>query len=314
MRVIKPQRIRKGDTIGIISPASSPDDLTRIEKSVNYFEKLGYRVEVGKNVWKERGYLAGEDSERLDDFHAMFKNKNVKAIFCVRGGYGSGRLLDKINYKLIKENPKIFVGYSDITALQLAIFSHTGLVTFAGPMPAVDFWQDEVSKFTEENFWRLITSNKKIGKLINPNGEGFYLLAKGKTEGRLLGGNLALITSLMGTKYLPSFKNSILLLEDIGEPPYRVDRFLNQLRLGNILHDTSGIILGRFVDCYENDTSKKTLTLNQVITDYFEKLNKPVIYNFKHGHISENISIPFGLKCNLNASRGIAEIKESAVL
>ena len=117
MRVIKPQRIRKGDTIGIISPASSPDDLTRIEKSVNYFEKLGYRVEVGKNVWKERGYLAGEDSERLDDFHAMFKNKNVKAIFCVRGGYGSGRLLDKINYKLIKENPKIFVGYSDITAL-----------------------------------------------------------------------------------------------------------------------------------------------------------------------------------------------------
>ena len=314
MRVIKPQRIRKGDTIGIISPASSPDDLTRIEKSVNYFEKLGYRVEVGKNVWKERGYLAGEDSERLDDFHAMFKNKNVKAIFCVRGGYGSGRLLDKINYKLIKENPKIFVGYSDITALQLAIFSHTGLVTFAGPMPAVDFWQDEVSKFTEENFWRLITSNKKIGKLINPNGEGFYLLAKGKTEGRLLGGNLALITSLMGTKYLPSFKNSILLLEDIGEPPYRVDRFLNQLRLGNILHDTSGIILGRFVDCYENDTSKKTLTLNQVITDYFEKLNKPGIYNFKHGHISENISIPFGLKCNLNASRGIAEIKESAVL
>ena len=314
MRAIKPQRIRKGDTIGIISPASSPDDLTRIEKSVNYFEKLGYRVEVGKNVWKERGYLAGEDSERLDDFHAMFKNKNVKAIFCVRGGYGSGRLLDKINYKLIKENPKIFVGYSDITALQLAIFSHTGLVTFAGPMPAVDFWQDEVSKFTEENFWRLITSNKKIGKLINPNGEGFYLLAKGKTEGRLLGGNLALITSLMGTKYLPSFKNSILLLEDIGEPPYRVDRFLNQLRLGNILHDTSGIILGRFVDCYENDTSKKTLTLNQVITDYFEKLNKPVIYNFKHGHISENISIPFGLKCNLNASRGIAEIKESAVL
>jgi len=314
MRVIKPQRIRKGDPIGIISPASSPDDLTRIEKSVNYFEKLGYRVEVGKNVWKERGYLAGEDSERLDDFHAMFKNKNVKAIFCVRGGYGSGRLLDKINYKLIKENPKIFVGYSDITALQLAIFSHTGLVTFAGPMPAVDFWQDEVSKFTEENFWRLITSNKKIGKLINPNGEGFYLLAKGKTEGRLLGGNLALITSLMGTKYLPSFKNSILLLEDIGEPPYRVDRFLNQLRLGNILHDTSGIILGRFVDCYENDTSKKTLTLNQVITDYFEKLNKPVIYNFKHGHISENISIPFGLKCNLNASRGIAEIKESAVL
>jgi muramoyltetrapeptide carboxypeptidase len=314
MRAIKPQKIRKGDTIGIISPASSPEDLTRIDKSVKYFEKLGYRVEVGKNVGKERGYLAGEDSERLDDFHAMFKNKNVKAIFCVRGGYGSARLLDKINYKLIKDNPKIFVGYSDITAMQLAIYSQTGLVTFAGPMPAVDFWQDEVSEFTEENFWRLITSNKKVGKLINPNEEKFFLLSKGKTEGRLLGGNLALITSLMGTKYLPAFKNSVLLLEDIGEPPYRVDRFLNQLRLGNILHDTGGVILGRFVDCYENDTSKKTLTLNQVIIDYFEKLNKPVIYNFKHGHIAENISIPFGLKCNLNATRGIVEILENAVL
>ena len=313
MRIIKPKKLQKGDVIGVISPASSPDELTKIEKGVSYLEKLGFRVEVGKNVGKERGYLAGEDSERLEDFHNMFKDKNVKAIFSVRGGYGSGRLLDKINYKLIKQNPKIFVGYSDITAIQNAIFSQTGLITFAGPMVAVDFCQDEVNGFTEEHFWKIITSNKKIGKLSNPNDEKFFILSKGLGKGRILGGNLAVLTTLLGTKYFPKMKGEILLIEDIGEPPYRIDRFLNHLKLANVLNSVSGIILGRFVDCYENDTSKKTLTLNQVILDYFENIKKPVIYNFKHGHIDENLTIPFGLKCNLNASRGIVEILENAV-
>jgi len=314
MRTLKPKKIQKGDIIGIISPASSPDDLTRIEKGVTYLEKLGYRTEVGKHVGKERGYLAGEDSERLEDIHYMFRNKNIKAIFCLRGGYGSARLLDKLNYKLIKQNPKILVGYSDITALQAAIYSKTGLVTFAGPMLAVDFWQDEVNEFTEENFWKLITSNKKIGKLINPNEEKFFILSKGSAKGKILGGNLAVLVSLLGTKYFPKMKGEILMIEDIGEPPYRVDRFLNQLRLSNILNSVSGVILGRFVDCYENDSAKKSLSLNQVIIDYFENLKKPVLYNFKHGHIAENLTVPFGLKCNLNASRGIVEILENAVL
>lgn len=313
MRTLKPKKLQKGDVIGIISPASSPDDLTKIEKGVKYLEKLGYRVEVGKNVGKERGYLAGEDSERLEDFHSMFRNKFVKAIISVRGGYGSARLIDKINYKLIKQNPKIFVGYSDITALQNAIFSQTGLITFAGPMLAVDFWQEEVNSFTEEHFWKMITSNKKVGKLCNPSDEKFFILSKGSAKGRILGGNLAVLTTLLGTKYFPKMKGEILLVEDIGEPPYRVDRFFNHLRLANVLNSVSGVILGRFVDCYENDPTKKSLTLNQVIIDFLENIRKPVIYNFKHGHISENITVPFGLKCNLNASRGIVEILENAV-
>lgn len=313
MRVIKPKKLNIGDTIGIISPASSPDDLTRIQKGVLYLEKLGYRVEVGKNVGKERGYLAGKDDERLADFHSMFKNNDIKAIFCVRGGYGSGRLIDKINFNLIRNNPKIFVGYSDITALQLAIMKMTGLVTFAGPMVAVDFWQDEVNPFTEENFWRVLTSNKKIGRLQNPNSEKFYVLRRGKAEGRLMGGNLALMCSLMGSKYFPSFKDAVLLVEDIGEQPYRVDRLLNQLKLAKILKQVSGLILGRFVDCYETDQTKKTLTLNEVIADYFNSAGFPVIYNFKHGHITENITIPWGVKCSINAAREIIEITESAV-
>ncbi len=313
MRIIKPKRLRKGDIIGIISPASSPDDLSKINRGVEYLEKLGYRVEVGKNVGQEIGYLAGEDAQRVDDLHSMFKNKHIKAIFSVRGGYGSARLLDKINYTLIRENPKIFVGYSDINALQLAFIKKAGLVTFAGPMVAVDF-HDEVSPFTEEIFWRIITSNKKIGKLSNPNSEKIYTLTKGRGTGRILGGNLSILTSLIGTSYLPKFDGMILLLEEINEAPYRVDRMLNQLRLAKILKNLEGIILGRFVDCYETDPTKKTLTLNEVIFEYFQNGNIPVVYNFKHGHIKDNITIPFGVKCILNASRNFIEIPENAVL
>lgn len=312
MGIIKPKRLKTGDTIGIISPASSPDDLSKISRGVQYLEKLGYRVEIGKNVGSQEGYLAGSDTQRLADLHEMFKNKNVKAIFSIRGGYGSGRLLDKIDYKLIRNNPKIFVGYSDINALQMAFFTKTGLVTFAGPMVAVDF-HDEVSPFTEEVFWRTITSNKKIGKLQNPRHEKFYLLNKGRAQGRILGGNLSLLSSLLGTEYLPKLKDSILLLEDINEAPYRIDRMLNQLRLNKILKQVKGVILGHFVDCVETDPTKLSFSLNEVIIEYFQGQKMPVLYNVKHGHIKDNITIPYGVRCVLNASRGYIEIIENAV-
>jgi len=314
MKLIKPKKLTKKDVIGVISPASSPNDLEKIEKGVKYLEGLGYRVEVGKNVGKIHGYLAGTDEERLADLHSMFRNKNVKAIFNVRGGYGSGRLLNKINYGLIKRNPKIFVGYSDITALQLAFMKKTGLVTFAGPMTGVDFASDKVDPFTEENFWKMITSNRKVGKINNPNGEKFYTLTKGRGEGSLIGGNLALLISLMGTVYQPDFKNSILLLEDIGEEPYRIDRMFYQLKYAKVFAKVKGIILGRFVDCYIKDKTQPSLTLNDVIADYFEGLKIPVIYNVKHGHIKENITIPWGLKTKINTSRCFIEITESAVV
>ena len=312
MKIIKPKKLLKGDVIGIISPASSPDDLLKIESGVKYLEKLGYRTEIGKNVGKYHGYLAGTDEERLDDFHYMFKNKNVKAIMCVRGGYGSPRLLDRIDFKLIGKNPKIFIGYSDITALQLAIFQKTGLVTFAGPMLAVDF-SDEVSKYTEEMFWQLITSNKKYGKIDLPDDEKIFSLVKGNAKSRIVGGNLALITSLVGSEYLPAMKDKILFIEEVGEMPYRIDRMLNQLKISKILHQVKGIILGAFIDCNETDPTKRTLTLGEVISDYFENLDIPVIYNFKHGHIKDSATIPFGTMIKLNASRNYVEIAENAV-
>lgn len=312
MRIVKPKKLTKGDLIGIISPASTPEDLTRIEKGVAYFESLGYHVEVGPNVGKTRGYLAGTDEERLEDLHYMFSNKHVKAVICARGGYGSARLLDKINYNMIRQNPKIFVGYSDINALQMAFYQKAKLVTFGGPMVATDF-ADEMNSVVEENFWSIITSTKKIGKICNPHEEKFYVLNKGRGEGRILGGNLSVLISMMGTDYLPQLKDSILLLEEINEAPYRIDRMFNQFRLAKYFRQVKGVILGRFVDCYESDTAKRTLTLNEVIADYFTNLKVPVLYNVKYGHIKDTIMIPFGVKCKVNSSRGFIEFMEGAV-
>jgi muramoyltetrapeptide carboxypeptidase len=312
MKIIKPKKLSKGDVIGIISPASSTDDYTNVELGVKYLEKTGYRVEIGKNVGKSHGYLAGTDDERADDIHYMFKKKYIKAVMCVRGGYGSPRLLDKIDYKLIKDNPKIFVGHSDITALQMAILSRAGLITFAGPMVAVDF-ASEVSSFTEEIFWAMITSNKKFGKIKQPDDEKIFTLVRGSSKGRIAGGNLALFSSLIGTNYLPELRDKILLLEEIGELPYRLDRMLNQLRLAKVFNQVKGVILGAFIDCNETDPSKKTLSLGEVISDYFEGLKIPVVYNLRHGHVKDSITLPMGIMVKLNASRNYLEIAENTV-
>jgi muramoyltetrapeptide carboxypeptidase len=313
MKICKPKKLEKGDTIGIISPASSPDDFSKIEKGAAYLEKCGYRVLIGKNTDKYNGYLAGTDLQRADDLMYMFAEKDVKAVFCTRGGYGTPRLLDKIDYDVIKKNPKIFVGYSDITALQMAIFKKTGLITFAGPMVVSDF-SGEIDPYAEELFWEIITSNKAYGKIKLPENEKLSSITKGGSQGKILGGNLAMITSSAGTGYFPDLKNAVLFLEEVCEAPYRVDRMLNQLRLMNVFNEISGLILGAFTECNESNRDKKTLTLGEVIHNYLSDLEIPVIYNFPHGHIKSKITIPYGIDVNINASRATAEYMENAVV
>ncbi|QQS37897.1 MAG: LD-carboxypeptidase [Ignavibacteriales bacterium] len=309
MKIIKPKRLRKGDTIGIIAPASSPDDLSKLEQSIRYFESLGYKIETGENVASSRGYLAGKDEERLSDFHAMFKSKKISAIFCARGGYGSGRLLDKIDYRLVRNNPKIFVGYSDITQLQSALLTKCGLLTFAGPMPVIDFG-GQISTFTEERFWEMLTTNKKIGKLLQPENEKLFPIIKGDVKARLYGGNLSNIVSLIGTDYLPFIKDKILFLEETGELPYRVDRMFNHLRLAKMLSTSRAVLLGAFVDCHEHDYSKRSLTLGEVIQDYFSNSKNTVMYNLKHGHLKDNLTLPIGGLIKIHSARGYIEITE----
>lgn len=313
MNILKPAKLKKGDTIGIISPASRPKDLTRIDRGIKYLESLGYKVKEGKSARNSYGYLAGTDEERVNDLHDMFSDKNVKAIFCTRGGYGTPRLLSKINYNIIKKNPKIFVGYSDTTALQMAFFKKAGLVTFSGPMVAVEMY-DKIDPFTEENFWAMITSSAKYGTLKNPDGEKFESVNKGSGTGRLLGGNLSLILTVYGTPYCPSFKDSILIFEDVDEEPYRVDRYLSQLVNGKVLEEINGMIIASMTDCGPTERTQPTLTLEQVLNDYYKYIKAPVITNFVYGHIPRKNTIPFGIKTKVDAKLKEIKILEGCVV
>jgi len=311
MKILKPPALKKGDVIGIVSPASSPDDFTRIEQGVKYLESLGYRVKLGKHIFKRYGYLSSTDDERADDLNEMFADEKVKAIICVRGGYGTPRLLDKVDYNLIKKKPKIFVGYSDITALQLAIFKKTGLVTFSGPMLAVDIYSN-FDSFAEDFFWRILTSREKKIEIKNPNGVELNTLKSGKATGTLLGGNLSLIASIMGTKYQPSFNGSVLVIEDIGEQPYRIDRYLSQLKNSGVLYKINACILGQFTDCAPKEP-EKSLTLEQIFNDYLGNLRIPVISNLSYGHIPQKLTLPLGARVRVDAKRQKITIIESVL-
>jgi muramoyltetrapeptide carboxypeptidase len=313
MTVIKPQKLRKGSTIGLVAPASTPSTEEKIKKGATYLEQLGYRIKFGEHIRKTHGYLAGTDEERAADFNNMVRDKDVKAIFAIRGGYGTPRILQMIDYSSLKQNPKIIVGYSDITALQLAIFRKIGLVTFSGPMTGIEMWKG-IAPYTEEHFWQLLTSTKKIGVLKNPYDEPSKILKHGKTHGQLLGGNLSMIACLMGTPFVPKFLDSILFLEDVEEAPHRIDRMLAQLFNAGILSGLSGLVFGKFTDCNPSNPSEPHLTLDQIQKEYAEKIKCPVIGNFQYGHIPRMLTVPIGLQAMLDSKRNRLEVLESAVI
>lgn len=313
MRILKPKAIKPGDVIGVIAPASAPTSQEKIDKGAEYLEGLGYRVRLGKNVRALRGFLAGSDEQRVNDLNEMFADKQVKAIIAVRGGYGTPRLLPLIDYSLIRRNPKILVGYSDLAALQLAVFRKTGLVSFSGPMVAVEMFKG-IDPFTEEHFWKMITYTGKLGRVHSPELRPVALHHSGKSSGLLLGGNLSLITSLAGTPYLPSFKGSILYLEEIEEECYRFDRMMNHLKLMGILKDAKGILIGELTDVKPSDTTKPYLTAEEVLIDYLSPLRKPVLKGLAYGHIARKLTMPVGIHARMNASERTLEFLEGAVV
>ncbi|MCE1189708.1 MAG: LD-carboxypeptidase [Ignavibacteria bacterium] len=307
----KPPCLYPGDTIGFISPASSPDDLTRIEKAQNYFAQKGFAVKLGDYLGQYFGYLAGSDDMRLSDLHKMYNDDEVKAIFCLRGGYGSGRLLNRIDYSLIRRHPKIFVGYSDITSLHNAFQKKANQITFAGPMPAVDF-SGQIAPYTEKVFWEMVTKIEPGYEIPVPEGWKTETLKAGTVDGPLLGGNLATLVALLGSDYLPDFAGSILYIEDVSEQPYRIDRMLNQLKLSGILDKVNGIILGQITDS-DSNTPSRSFTMEQVFDQYFGKLRKPILWNFPHGHIKDIATMPHGAHIELNAGKGKITLLESPV-
>jgi muramoyltetrapeptide carboxypeptidase len=311
---IKPPQLKKGDLISIVSPASPPADSTKIEKAVRYFEKNGYRVTVGRSAYKVYGYLAGSDKERASDVNYAFADKRVKAIICSRGGYGSPRILDMIDYGTIQKNPKIFVGYSDITALQLAIFKETGLITFSGPMAAVEF-SNGIDPVAEEAFFEMLTSASIPIKFKRGDDKWSRPRFKGKAavQGRLLGGNLSLMTSILGTNYSPDYTGSIVLIEEVAEEPYSIDRMLTQLRLAGIIQKASGFVLGQFTDCQPEEMDKPHFTTEQVIRNELLRGGRTVVWNFPYGHVPQKLTLPIGANVTIDPAHRSFALVENVV-
>ena len=297
--LIKPPRLKPGDQIGIISPAG-PVKRSALNTGLKTLESSGLRVLVAPHVYDNRGYLAGEDEARLADLHTMFQDPDIAAIICSRGGYGTLRLLDKIRYDLIEENPKILVGYSDITALLIAIHAKTGLVTFHGPMVR------ELASRDQRNWEGLFTLLSSSDPLTIRLTEGSALIP-GKTTGPLIGGNLSLICHLVGTPFLPSLDGCILFIEEKGEPLYRLDRMMTHLALSNQLKGLSGLIAGEFEQC--GDLPSINRLLREIVLD----LDIPLVTGLPAGHGLKNLALPIGLTAELDTSLMTLSVMEACV-
>lgn len=292
-----PPRLRTGDLIGLVSPASPPRDDALIMRGISALTAEGYPLRLGWSVGAQDGYLAGSDRLRAADLMDMFEDDRVRAIFCTRGGYGSARLLDQLDYSVISAHPKILVGFSDVTALSLALFAKAGLITFAGPMVAAEF-ASGIRPVATQALWQMLRERKKSRQL--PNCDHTIVLHGGSAEGTLLGGNLAVLCSLIGTPWLPDFRGAILFLEDVGESVYRIDRLLLQLKYAGILKQLSGILLGSFTAVPEDAPNR---ALAAVFKEYFLPLDVPVLSGIPFGHIPEKITLPIGSRIRLDAER-----------
>lgn len=306
----KPRALKFGDTIGLIAP-SSPTAKENVEKAINKLIEMGFKVKMGKSPYEGYGYLSGTDEIRANDINEMFRDKEVNGIICLRGGYGTPRILDLIDYKIIEENPKVFVGYSDITALHIAFTQKSNLVTYHGPMVTSDMI-GSFSKFSKDSLFKAIMNTEPMGKISNPEGEEIKILNGGVTEGSIIGGNLSLIVATIGTPYEIDLKGKILFIEEIGEDPYKVDRMMNQLRLSGKLREAEGIILGDFNNC-ESGKHNESLTLEQIFNDHIKPTGKPAIYNLKAGHCEPMVTLPFGVRAKLDADKKELQILEGSV-
>lgn len=297
--MIRPKPLKKGDTVAIIAPAS-PADKNLIDSCINSLENLGLNVVVGKSCTSEYGFLSGTDDIRANDINSMFANKSINGIFAIRGGYGCARLLNLIDFNLIKKNPKVFIGYSDITALHIAINQKSKLITYHGPMVSTELIKG-LDEYSFNYYNKFLFCNDNMIELCNPIENPIKTINPGIAEGKLIGGNLSLICSSLGTKYEINTKNKILFLEEVGEVPYKVDRMLTHLKQSGKLKDANGIILGAFTDCVA-PKDKKSLSLDDIFNEIILPLKKPTIYNLACGHCLPTLTLPLGAKIRLDAN------------
>lgn len=314
-RLIKPARLREGATIALIAP-SSPPSAEKLAKGIANLNNFGFKIIEGKSLRAQNGYLAGSDTDRLADLHWAFRDARIDAVWCIRGGYGAARLLPFIDYRLIKNNPKTFIGYSDVTALHLAIHQRTGLVTFHGPVAASEFQEDTLQHL------RSVIMEPENPYLIKApeffdlqEGIGYqpFTITSGQATGTLTGGNLALLSALAGTPFKPTFKNKIVFLEDVGEQPYRLDRMLTQLLQATDLSLAAGIVLGVFNDCQPKPDSP-SFSLPDALRFCLGGLGIPVVYGIPFGHVNHQVTFPYGISAHMDADKRELTILDKAVV
>jgi len=302
---------RAGDTIGIIA-TSSPVDQELLPKAIAEVEALGYKVKVGETCKQSYGgYLAGTPEQRADGLNAMFADDEVDGILCLRGGYGAPQILPLLDYDCIAQNPKLFVGYSDITALHTVFGQNANLATLHGPMAASDLAHG-LDDWSKSYLIRALSEPEPLGDLINPPGEEIVCMVEGCASGPVVGGNLTLVAALMGTPYQLDTRGKLLFLEEIDEEPYRVDRMLTQLALGGVFEDCAGVILGTWTNC--EPKKREGFSVWDVVRNIVVPYEKPTIWNIQIGHGAVNMALPFGVEATLDATAGKLVIEESVTI
>jgi muramoyltetrapeptide carboxypeptidase len=314
--LVRPPRLEPGCRIGLLAPAGpllERDDLTRAEELCR---ALGYQPVVGTHAHRRHGYLAGTDDERLTDLHWGLGDPAIDAVWCIRGGYGSIRLLDRVDYDQVARRPKPILGFSDITALLNAITRRTGMVTYHAPVARA-----AMPRFSREHFERVLGSATAAGRLgriqppadvLVPQEHRIVTLVPGVAEGPLVGGNLTLLHCLIGTPYFPDLEDAILFLEDVGEQLYNVDRMLAHLRLVGAFRSLAGVVVGRFTQV-DRASRDGAMGFDEVLATYFEPLGIPVAYGFPIGHVDAQWTLPLGVRARLDAAAGELDLLEPAV-
>ena len=314
--LLRAPRLEPGDTIALINPSGAIYEREPYAIATETLQALGFKVREAPNLRARYGHLAGTDRQRADDVNAMFADRSVHGILAMTGGSGGNRMLPLIDHELIRRNPKVLGGFSDLTALINAVHAKTGLVTFHSPLGA-----SEWNAFSVDHFKRMLMaaeaptlSNVKADEdALVPKAGRITTIAAGTARGPLLGGNLAVLTAMAGSPYWPSFKGAILVLEDTNEYIYRVDRMLSTLKIAGVLDALAGVVLGAFTNC-EPGNGFGTLTLDEVFDDYFKPLGIPAWRGAQFGHIKKKWTLPIGLPVEMDAGAGTIRLLQSAVL
>lgn len=313
--VVKPPRLKPGDTVGLVIPSSAQWDPTPVDVLVESLGVLGLKAKLGAHLFDRRGYLAGRDEDRAADINAMFADPAVNAIHCVRGGWGAARLLPLLDWATIAKHPKIFIGYSDITALLLSLHAKTGLVTFHGPV-GVSKWNAFNVDWMKRVLWNAeaaaFANLKDTDDSLVPTKNRTRTITPGKARGRLLGGNLTVFTTIIGSGYLPDFKDCVLFLEDVEEEPYSLDRMFTQLKLAGILNQAKGVVWGTCDKC-DPGQGFGSLTILDLLNDHLKPLGVPVYSGAMIGHVDRQFTLPLGVEVELDADAGTLTMLEPAV-